>query len=110
MRIDLNWFGSSRSIPAKEAQRLNLVNYLAEGKVAANSNETPAFKKAIELAQLIASHPQTCMRNDRLSMLKSSYFPAELQLMKDEFALGMRTLEAKDFGRAVQAFVMKSHL
>jgi hypothetical protein len=48
------------------------------------------------------------MRNDRLSILKASYFPSEHKLMEEEFALGMKTLNDNGLGKQVQAFVTKS--
>jgi hypothetical protein len=68
------------------------------------------MERALEIAQLLASHPQKCMRNDRLSMLKASYFPTEHKLMEEEFALGMTTLNDVGFGKQVQAFVSKSRI
>jgi enoyl-CoA hydratase len=68
------------------------------------------MEKALEIAKSIASHPQRCLRNDRLSMLKTSYFPSEHKLMEQEFALGVNTLEEVGFRKQVKAFVTKSRI
>jgi len=102
---------SSREVSAEEAHRLNLANYLVPTSNSPSTDgETAAFAKALEIARLIASHPQRCMRNDRLSMLKNSYFPNERSLLETEFGHGMDTLNGADFGKQVQAFVAKSRL
>ncbi|KAF1825530.1 enoyl-CoA hydratase/isomerase [Dissoconium aciculare CBS 342.82] len=91
---------TGRVVRADEAKRLNLVNYLA------GPGES-AFDKAFEIARLLASHPQTCMRSDRLSMLNGIDTPSFQVAMQQEFALGMETLRSVDFGGAVDAFVKK---
>ena len=90
----------SRVVRADEAKTLNLVNYLAQ------PNQS-SFDKALEIAKLLASHPQTCMRSDRLSMLQGLDQPSFQAAMEQEFALGMETLRNVDFGGAVDAFVKK---
>lgn len=66
----------------REAKRLNLVNYLIDG-------DWTAFEKALEIARALASHPQRCMRNDRLSMLRCAQGLSMKDLMREEFARGM---------------------
>lgn len=102
----------SRGVKAEEAHRLGLVNYLVqtEGTRKLETGESAVMTKALEIARSVSSHPQRCMRNDRLSMLKTSYFPSEHKLMEQEFALGMNTLEDVGFGKQVQAFVVKSRI
>jgi enoyl-CoA hydratase len=90
----------SRVVRADEAKTLNLVNYLA------GPNQS-SFDKALEVAQLLASHPQTCMRSDRLSMLQGLDQLSFQSAMQQEFALGIETLRNVDFGGAVDAFVRK---
>ena len=67
------------------------------------------IEKALEIARSIASNPRRCMRNNRLSMPKASYFPSEHKLM-EEFALGMKTPNDESFGKQGQAFVTKSRI
>lgn len=97
----------SREVSAEEAKHLNLVNYLVKR---GTSSPDAAFDKALEVAKTIASHPQACLRNDRSSMLRNAYGQSELVLLKEEFEYGMRSLNDKTFGTAVEAFVNKSKL
>jgi len=103
---------NSRGVRAEEAHRLGLVNYLVytEGTPKRETGESAVMVKALEIARSISSHPQRCMRNDRLSMLKTSYFSSEHKLMEQEFAFGMNTLGDAGFGKQVQAFVTKSRI
>ena len=97
----------SREVNAEEAKSLSLVNYLVRR---IDGGADAAFQKSLEVAILIASHPQRCMRNDRLSMLNNAYGQSKKQLMQDEFACGLDTLDDPSFGMAVQAFVNKPKL
>lgn len=86
---------------------MSLVNYLVQ-----QGEDSPdaAFQKSLQIAQLLASHPQRCMRNDRLSMLNNAYGQSWKGLMQDEFAYGLNTLNHSSFGEAVQTFVNRSKL
>ena len=86
---------------------MNLVNYLVQQK---KGEHDAAFHKALEIARLIASHPQVCLRNDRSSMLENAYSQGEKVLLKKEFAYGLDTLNNPSFGEAVQAFVTKARI
>lgn len=99
--------GTRRTVSATEAKQLHLVNYLTDG---ASDSDGSAFTKALEVARLLASHPQRCMRNDRLSMLAAVHSPSMEAAMQQEFALGIDTLNSNDFGSAVEAFVKRSKL
>lgn len=89
---------------ATEAQRLNLVNYFVE------SGQQTVLEKALNLARTVADHPQLCMRNDRMSMLKSAYNHSQDTHLQHEFELGQRTLADASFGKHVQQFVNKSKI
>lgn len=52
---------TGRAVPAREAFEIGLVNRL--------SSPGRALATALELAHELSAHPQTCMRQDRLSML-----------------------------------------
>ncbi|KAB8343141.1 hypothetical protein FH972_022732 [Carpinus fangiana] len=94
---------TGREVDAQEAKNMNLVNYFVE-------SADGVFEKALEIARTLDSHPQRCMRNDRLSMIKSAYGLSTEALLKQEFAYGMDTLNSAEFGGAVEAFVTRSKI
>jgi len=55
---------TGRAVEAEEAERIGLVNRLAEPGA--------ALESAMTLAEQLAAFPQTCLRHDRLSMLDSA--------------------------------------
>ena len=69
---------TGRAVHADEALAMGLVNRIVQ--------PGDALAASIELAELIASHPQPCMRADRHSMLHNSTLEAE-------FAGGAEVLE-----------------
>jgi enoyl-CoA hydratase len=76
---------TGREVEAKEALEFGLANRLVPtGK---------ALSEAIVLAQQIATFPQQCMRNDRLSMLAQWQLSDE-QAMKYEMELGIQTIQS----------------
>jgi enoyl-CoA hydratase len=78
---------TGRAVGAEEALLMGLANRVVpEGK---------AGESALELAFEIAGHPQTCMKNDRLSMYESFDLPYA-QAMKNEFARGMDSIESAE--------------
>lgn len=76
---------TGRPVPAAEAEYMGLVNRLVE--------EGAALAYAQDLAARIAEFPQTCMRGDRASVL-GQWGHSERDAMAEEFAIGMRSLEA----------------
>ncbi|KAG2189175.1 hypothetical protein INT44_004317, partial [Umbelopsis vinacea] len=93
--MDLTLTG--RPVYPDEAMKLNLANYRAPKNVT-------ALEEAIKLAQLLASHPQHCMRNDRAAMLDRQ---AEMEALKREFDQGLKTLQSGEFRSAVGRFLGK---
>jgi enoyl-CoA hydratase len=76
---------TGRPVPAKEAALIGLANRLAPaGK---------ALATAIELANLIARHPQGCMRSDRRSAIEQ-WSMSEDEAMRNELGLGVQTIES----------------
>ena len=74
---------TGRPVGAEEALQIGLANRVVpDGKV---------LESAIELAEEISRHPQTCMRNDRLSMYESFDLPYN-EAMKNEFKRGMDSI------------------
>ena len=63
-----------------------------------------ALSEALKLAEQLASHPQTCMRNDRASMLNQK---AEIAALEKEFELGLETLQSGEFVAAIGRFLGK---
>lgn len=98
---------TGRTVEATEAHQIGLANYLAEpGK---------ALEKAHEIAALLASFPQTCMKNDRRSAIDSAYGGGvqhsslivsgkQLEHMKREFELGRQTLSSSEFQEGIEGF------
>ena len=88
---------TGRAVHAEEAHRIGLVDRVVD--------PGEALSGALALARLIASHPQVCLRNDRLSAMAQWDLPLD-DAMKHEFRLGRATLEsgeallgAKQFAR-----------
>ncbi|QDQ97553.1 crotonase/enoyl-CoA hydratase family protein [Tomitella fengzijianii] len=76
---------TGRPVPAAEAEYMGLVNRLVP--------DGTALAYAQDLAARIAEFPQTCMRGDRMSVL-AQWGSSERDAMAEEFAIGMRSLEA----------------
>lgn len=76
---------TGRPVQAQEAWTMGLVNRVVP--------EGQALPAALELARELAALPQTCMRNDRLSMLESLDLP-EHEAMENEVRRGRETLGA----------------
>ncbi|KAJ3332801.1 hypothetical protein HDU76_013048 [Blyttiomyces sp. JEL0837] len=114
---------TGREISATEAKQMGLVNRLitpVSSSLSSNhdTNENEALKTSIELARLLCSHPQVCMRNDRRSALNSVYggsgnegvngncsvVGGEREKMAVEFGLGMQSLSSSEFVEAVRRF------
>jgi enoyl-CoA hydratase len=70
-------------VGAREALEMGLVN-----RVVADGDGRAA---AEELARELARFPQTCMREDRLSLLEQDGLP-EAEAMRGEFDHGLRSL------------------
>lgn len=76
---------TGRPVPAPEALQFGLVNRLVPAA------ELAAVAEALALQ--IAAHPQTCMRNDRLSALDQAGL-GEADALRNEFRLGLATLQS----------------
>jgi enoyl-CoA hydratase len=62
-----------------------------------------AREAAERLAAALASLPQTCLRNDRLSAIESLSLGNE-QAMANEYSHGLTSLEAPELAEAVASF------
>ena len=86
---------TGRPVDAKEALAIGLANRMAApGK---------ALEVAMKLANQIASFPQTCMLNDRQSVYEQ-FSMTEEDAMKNEFQLGMKTVQSLETQRGAQRF------
>jgi len=86
---------TGRPVGAEEAFQMGLANRVVpDGKV---------LEAAIELAEEIAKHPQTCMRNDRLSMFESFDLPFD-EAMKNEFKRGMDSINSGELLGGVERY------
>jgi len=75
---------TGRSIYSKEALEFGLVNRVVEKEQVLNT--------AIEMATLISSFPQECMRSDRLSCYQQFNFNNIQDALENEFKLGYNSL------------------
>ncbi|ORY02393.1 enoyl-CoA hydratase/isomerase [Basidiobolus meristosporus CBS 931.73] len=91
---------TGRTVSAKESLELRLANYKA------SVNQT-ALGKALEIAELLSSHPQKCMRGDRQSVYEAD---AEEEAMKREFEIGLGVLASEEFRERIAAFFAKSKM
>lgn len=87
---------TGREVDAEEAQRMGLVNRVVEPGQARLAAE--------ELARLVASFPQTCMRGDRLSAHEQWSMGFEAALA-NELRHGLRALSSPEIGEGVGRFV-----
>jgi enoyl-CoA hydratase len=76
---------TGRAVAAAEALRIGLVN-----RVVPPGEAVPA---AQQLAREIAAFPQTCLREDRLSMLEQESL-SEVDALANEFRHGLKSLTA----------------
>jgi len=76
---------TGRGVEAQEALRFGLVNRVVPVAALDGASES--------LALQVAQHPQTCLRNDRRSALEQAGLGEEAG-MRNEFALGLATLES----------------
>ena len=103
---------TGRTISGTEAFAMGLSNHL--------SAPGHALSDAIELAKLLASHPQTCLRNDLRSASSATFGGGcvpdlegigrynvqggEAEKMRVEYELGMRSLASREYMVALGEF------
>lgn len=86
---------TGRAVHADEALRIGLVDRVVDpGR---------ALEGALELARLIASHPQVCLRNDRLSAIAQWDLSLD-DAVRNEFRLGLATLASGEALRGAASF------
>lgn len=90
---------TGRPVDAEEALHIGLVNRI--------TGTGYALEEAIELAREITAHPQTCMRNDRLS-LKQQWSHDVHSALTNEFELGLNTLHSGETQTGADLFA-KGH-
>ncbi len=86
---------TGRAVSAEEAFSWGLVNRL--------QTQGRALEGALELAQLLCKHPQTCMRNDRQSVL-TQWGLGEIKALEEEFEFGLNTLSSGETVAGATAF------
>jgi enoyl-CoA hydratase len=86
---------TGREVRAQEAFDIGLANRLVPAGAALNA--------AIELARQIASFPQTCMRNDRLSAIEQ-WGMEEDAAMRNEFRHGTATMASGESAAGASDF------
>ena len=87
---------TGRAVDSAEALAMGLANRVME--------DGTAVEKATELAALIASFPQECMRNDRMSALMQAGMPLNDALRQELMVYGRRTLVSEGFHQGAQKF------
>ncbi len=88
---------TGRQIVAEEAFLIGLVNRLAK--------PGEALSSAIELAESIAAHPQTCLRTDRLSTYEQWEQPSLEAALLNELRRGRTALRDPKLAGAVREFL-----
>jgi enoyl-CoA hydratase len=86
---------TGRPVNAQEAWSMGLVNRVVPAG--------QALRAAQELARALAALPQTCLRNDRLSMLESLDLDAR-QAMENEVRRGQQTLASGETSAGAARF------
>ncbi|HEY1908980.1 MAG TPA: crotonase/enoyl-CoA hydratase family protein, partial [Myxococcaceae bacterium] len=86
---------TGRPVNAQEAWGMGLVNRVVPAG--------EALRAALELARALAALPQTCLRNDRLSMLESLDLGAR-EAMENEVRRGQRTLASGETSAGAARF------
>ena len=87
---------TGRLVDAEEAQRMGLVNRVCAPGAARETAE--------ELARKLASLPQTCLREDRLSAYEQSHLSLD-HALSNELRHGMQSLAAPELAAGVARFV-----
>jgi enoyl-CoA hydratase len=88
---------TGRPINAQKAFQWGLANRIVE--------DGQSRRKAEEIAQEIAKFPSKCMNNDRLSVY-SQFGLNFKQAMKQEFNLGLKTLESEEYLEGSKKFIL----
>jgi enoyl-CoA hydratase len=90
---------TGRAVDAREALAMGLVNRIcAAGE---------ALRAAHDLAALVASHPQRCMRADRASSYEQ-WSQSLDEALESELRYGSGVLMAADFGAGPEAFTQRN--
>ncbi|GJJ77431.1 hypothetical protein EMPS_09790 [Entomortierella parvispora] len=94
---------TGRAVKAQEALKIQLATCFPPSYETVN--ETPALQQALALAESLWEHPQTCMRNDRLS----THFANPIrEAMIKEYELGIETLTSGEFQEGITKFFNKN--
>ena len=86
---------TGRPVTAQEAWSMGLVSRVVP--------EGQALRSALELGRALAALPQTCLRNDRLSMLESLDLEAQ-EAMENEVRRGLQTLSSGETSAGAASF------
>lgn len=86
---------TGRPVPAPEALEIGLVNRVVP--------DGSALEAASALAEEIASHPATCMRNDRISAI-GQWSLDEASALRRETELGLETVASGEPATGAEAF------
>jgi enoyl-CoA hydratase len=81
---------TGREINGLEGYTIGLINRLV--------SRDKVMGEAIELAKLLCSFPQECMRNDRKSLLVNSYGGSYTEVIENEYKFGKESLKFSHMG------------
>lgn len=87
---------TGRGVSGDEALRMGLVNRLVE--------PGQALPAAVELARAVARHPQTCLRQDRLSAYEQCALPLD-EALANELRRGQESLRSPELLEGVGRFL-----
>jgi len=87
---------TGRGVSGEEALHMGLANRLVESG--------HALEGALELARIVASFPQTCMRSDRLACYEQWALSTE-EAMRNEFRRGLAVLGSGEAAAGARKFV-----
>lgn len=78
---------TGRTVKGEEGYTIGLINRLTQER-------EEVLKEAVNLARSLCDLPQTCMRNDRMSVLTNIYKLDMKKYMENEFGYGMLSLKS----------------
>jgi len=89
---------TGRTIKGDEGYNIGLINRIVEKR-------EDVLTEAKKLAKSLCDFPQTCLRNDRMSMLTNIYKLDMMKYINNEFEFGLKTLESGEGFEGAKKFV-----
>jgi enoyl-CoA hydratase len=89
---------TGRALSGKEGYKIGLINRLVKTR-------EQVMPKAIELAKELCQLPQTCLRNDRMSLINNVFNMNYEQLIKNEFKFGLNSILSGESKNGAMKFI-----